>query len=210
MGLSIMTIDKSYWHHVWTARVRPIKIWYILLPLIVSSAVAIVALRDNNVTMGKMRDTVYVADKNNNGVKTALQNLQMYVTTHMNTNLTAGAGSVYPPIQLRYTYQRLQDAAKQKASQENTDLYTAAQKYCEQQNSVDFSGHNRVPCIEQYVLNHGGPQPQTIPDSLYKFNFVSPTWSPDLAGWSLFISILLALFLTIRMLIGAMLARLTR
>jgi hypothetical protein len=71
-------------------------------------------------------------------------------------------------------------------------LYTDAQHYCEQQDSVDFSGHNRVPCIEQYVQAHGGGQApaSNIPDALYKFDFVSPQWSPDLAGWSLVAAIL--------------------
>ncbi|HSW74505.1 MAG TPA: hypothetical protein VLG16_01400 [Candidatus Saccharimonadales bacterium] len=200
-------MDKKYWHHIWMKRVRPVKVWYLLVLLACSVFVCVSALRANNIKMGQVRDAVYTADKNNANVEGALQNLQMFVTSHMNTNLTAGAGSVYPPIQLKYTYQRLQDAANQKAAEANQNLYTEAQKYCEQQDSVDFSGHNRVPCIEQYVSGHGGPAAPQIPDSMYKFNFISPSWSPDLAGWSLVASILLAAALVVRLLLGWLLLK---
>jgi hypothetical protein len=105
----------------------------------------------------------------------------------MNTNLSAGSDAVYPPVQLKYTYDRLVAAQADQLSQTNTQLYTDAQQYCEQQDPTDFSGHNRVPCIEQYVAARtpDAVQLPAIPDALYKFSFVTPTWSPDLAGWSL-------------------------
>jgi hypothetical protein len=149
------------------------------------------ALRANNQHMIKLRDAVYSADKNNTDVVKPLKALQAYVTSHMNTNLSAG-NSVYPPIQLKYTYDRLVQAQSQQSGQSNTEIYSQAQTYCEALNNTDFSGHNRVPCIEQYVQTHGGTsQPQqAIPDALYKFSFVTPAWSPDLAGWSMIVAAL--------------------
>ena len=126
----------------------------------------------------------------------------------MNTSLAAGNTSVYPPIQLKYTYQRLQDAAQEKAATSNTTLYSEAQKYCEQQDSTDFSGRNRIPCIEEYVTSHGGVAAQKIPDSMYKFDFASPTWSPDFAGWMLALTILFAFLLVVRIALGLILKRL--
>jgi hypothetical protein len=76
--------------------------------------------------------------------------------------------------------------------QTNAQLYTDAQQYCQALDPTDFSGHNRVPCIEQYVETHNAIA-QSIPDSLYEFDFISPTWSPDLAGWGLVGSILSAI-----------------
>jgi hypothetical protein len=139
--------------------------------------------------MIKLRNAVYAADKSDGNTQAALQALQGYVTAHMNTNLSAGPDPVYPPVQLKYTYDRLIQAQSNSLAQTNTQLYTAAQHYCEQQDPVDFSGHNRVPCIEQYVQSHGATLP-AIPDALYKFDFISPAWSPDLAGWSLLLAIL--------------------
>jgi hypothetical protein len=173
-------MNKRHLHHLW-AKVRILKPWYFL------------ALRANNQHMAKLRTAVYSADKNDTDVQAALNQLQAYVTAHMNTNLTAGNTSVYPPIQLKYTYQRLQDAQSDQLANANTDLYTDAQHYCEQQDPVDFSGHNRVPCIENYVETHDAAQLPAIPDALYKFSFVSPTWSPDLAGWSLLVTIVFGL-----------------
>ncbi|HVV25626.1 MAG TPA: hypothetical protein VHC21_01150 [Candidatus Saccharimonadales bacterium] len=176
-------MNKRYLHHVWT-QLRAVKPWYFLAVAVISTVVCVFALRANNEHMVKLRSAVYAADKNNGDVNGALHNLQAYVTAHMNTNLSSGPNAAYPPIQLEYTYERLVQA--QEKSQNGDQLYTEAQKYCEQQDPVDFSGHNRVPCIEQYVQSHGGTQtPANIPDALYKFSFLSPRWSPDLAGWSL-------------------------
>src|SRR3569623_2135985 len=106
----------------------------------------------------------------------------------MNTYLATSAG-LYPPNQLKYTYDRLVKAEGDRVTLANSQLYTQAQVYCQQQNSVDFSGRNRVPCITNYVNTHG-IKTQAIPDALYKFDFVSPRWSPDLAGWSMVFTVL--------------------
>ena len=161
--------------------------------------ICIFALRANNEHMIKLRSAVYAADKSNGNVESALEQLQAYVTTHMNTNLDSGNGTVYPPIQLKYTYQRLLQAQSQAAATTNTQLYTEAQTYCQQQDSVDFSGRNRVPCIEQYVQTHDTQLP-TIPAALYEFSFISPSWSPDLAGWSLLAASFSAVMLIVSLL----------
>jgi hypothetical protein len=186
-------MDKRRLHHIWT-KLRLVKPWYLLSVALLSAIICVFALRANNQHMLSLRNAVYTADKNDTDVQGSLNRLQAYVTAHMNTNLSTGT-SVYPPIQLKYTYDRLVQAQQSAAAAAlgNTDLYTAAQHYCEQQDPVDFSGHNRVPCIEQYVQSHGGgalPTNPNIPDSLYKFAFVSPRWSPDLAGWTMLIATL--------------------
>lgn len=177
-------------HHLWTLA-RPIRPRYFLIAAVLCGVVCIVALRANNLHMGKLREAVYQADQNNGDVQSALTNLQRYVTSHMNAGLSGGHNSVYPPIQLKYTYERLK--ASSVSAQSNSELYTEAQAYCQQQNPTDFSGRNRVPCIEQYVLSHGSGKSTPIPDSLYKFDFRAPLWSPDLAGWSLVLSVLFLL-----------------
>jgi hypothetical protein len=181
-------MNKRRLHHLWT-KVRWIKPGYFLVLAIISTVIFVFALRANNVHMIKLRSAVYTADKNNSDVNSALKQLQSYVTTHMNTDLSSGNGSVYPPIQLKYTYERILQSQSQSALTVNSQLYTEAQTYCQQQNSVDFSGRNRVPCIEQFVQAHDTKLPN-IPVSLYEFSFASPTWSPDLAGWSLLIAII--------------------
>lgn len=163
---------------------------YFLAITVVFATVSVFALRSNNQHMIKLRDVVYQADKDNTDVGGPLKNLQTYVTAHMNTNLSAGPTPVYPPVQLKYTYERLVRAQGDAVGAANATLYTAAQAYCEQQNSTDVSGRNRVPCIEQYVQQHNPAKLPQIPDALYKFAFVTPKWSPDLAGWSIVITLL--------------------
>jgi len=202
-------MDKRYWHFIWTTYIRPVRVWYLLVLLAICGVTSVAALRNNNITMGRLREAVYTADKNNDHVVESLQKLQLYVNTHMNTSLTAGS-SVYPPIQLKYTYDRLQEAAAEQANISNSQIYTDAQKYCEDQNSTDFSGRNRVPCIEKYITDHGGKPAAKIPDSLYKFNFTSPTWSPDLAGWSLVATVLFAIVAGLRVVVGWVLKKFTK
>lgn len=163
---------------------------YFLTISIAFAIISVFALRANNQHMIELRNIVYAADKNNTDVSQPLKNLQAYVTTHMNTNLNAGPTPVYPPIQLRYSYERLVRAQGDAVGAANAKLYTEAQAHCEQQNSADVSGRNRIPCIEQYVQQHNPAKLTQIPDALYKFSFVSPKWSPDLAGWSIVIAVL--------------------
>lgn len=171
----------------WFTKVRPI---YVLLAAVICGVVCIAALRSNNEHMLELRNAVYQADKNDGNVAKALDNLQAYVTAHMNTNLSTGRGSVYPPIQLEYTYLRIVKAEESSSKNANSGLYTAAEYYCQKQDPIDFSGRNRVPCIEQYVTSHGSSVPK-VPPALYEFDFLSPSWSPDLAGWSLLVTIFL-------------------
>jgi hypothetical protein len=196
-------MNKRRLHHVWT-RLRLIKPWYFLIIAIISVDICVFALRANNQHMLKLRNAVYSADKNNTDVEGALKQLQAYVTAHMNTNLNSGTGSVYPPVQLKYTYDRLLQAQTKQLAQTNTQLYTEAQHYCEQQNPVDFSGHNRVPCIEQYVSSRAPDTVQlpAISTALYEFSFVTPSWSPDLAGWSLVAAVLSGLLFIVTLLAG--------
>lgn len=148
---------------------------YVFLALfIIAAIVSISALRHNNQRMIELREEVYAADKNGGDVNTALNNLRQYVYGHMNTNLASGGNSIKPPIQLKYTYQRLQDQQEQAIRQ--------------------------------------GQTPEPVPAALYQFDFVSPTWSRDFAGWSLVVSALcLLIFLfsfTLDKLVKARLVRL--
>lgn len=183
-------MDKRRLHHYWS-EIKPIKPWYFLILALVSGVICIAALRSNNENMIKLRDAVYTADQNNGNVELALQNLQTYVVSHMNTDLAAGPNAVHPPIQLKYTYDRLMAAQDAQVEAANKDLYTRAQTYCQEIIPIGFSGRYREACINQYVTTKGA-KVQPIQKSLYEFDFVSPKWSPDLAGWSLVVT---ALFL---------------
>jgi preprotein translocase subunit SecF len=170
--------------------------WVFLALFLISGITTIAALRHNNETMVHLRSAVYEADKSGGDINSALNNLRRFVYGHMNTNLSSGGNAIKPPIQLKYTYERLQAAEQKRADNANSNVYTEAQIYCQQQNSVDFSGRNRVPCVSDYVTTHG-TKAGTIPAALYQYDFVSPAWSPDLAGWSMALTaVLLVAFIS--------------
>jgi len=200
-------MTKRRLHHAWR-KFRLIRPGYFLAIGLLSLVVCIYALRSNNEQMIKLRAEVYAADQNNGDVQGALTNLQKYVTTHMNTNLSTGPNPVYPPIQLKNTYDRLVAAQSQQLSAQNSDLYSQAEAYCQLTVPTGFSGRYRVPCIEQYITSHSLKQ-VSIDQSLYEFDFISPAWSPDLAGWSLVITTVFGFLFIVSWLAGWLIKKYT-
>lgn len=199
-------MDKRQLHH-FSTQFKKVKPIYFVGIAVTSGVVCVFALRANNQHMIQLRQTLYTADKNNTDVQKPLQELQIYVTSHMNTDLSVGATGVYPPVQLKYTYDRLVKAQGEQVAQSNTKIYNDAQQYCEAQNHTDVSGRNRVPCIEEYVQQHTAATSRPIPDALYKFSFATPTWSPDLAGWSMAIAVMSSVAAVFSFLLGRWLRR---
>jgi hypothetical protein len=152
------------------------------------SLVCVVALRQNNQQMVKLRDAVYVADKNNGDVY-----------GHMNTDLSSGNNNIKPPIQLQYTYQRLYNAQLNQVQSANQQIYTDAQFYCHSSAPAN-SVQAQLTCIQNYAVKHGVSNANiNIPAGLYEFDFASPAWSPDLAGWSLLLSFILFIAFLVRL-----------
>jgi hypothetical protein len=178
-------MNKRHLHHVWRTY-RRIKPWYFVIAVLVFGTICLVSLRHNNQHMVQLRDAVYTADKNSGDVEGALRNLRQYIYGHMNTSLASGPNAVHPPIQLKYTYDRLLQSQQAALGQGDSSLYNAALDYCTGQTSI---GSEAIACIQQYATDHGA-RLTVIPDGLYKFDFTSAKWSPDLAGWSLILTVL--------------------
>lgn len=180
-------MNKRQLHHIWT-RLKKLNYWFFLAAFLITGFISIMALRQNNLTALKLRSEVLKVDKEQGDTEAALKNLRRFVHAHMNTNL-AGDTSVYPPIQLKYTFERLAAAEKARAESQNGNTYNDAQNFCEKNFPQSFLGAGRLPCIQNYLDSRPNVQAKPIPDSLYKFDFVSPAWSPDLAGISMIVSI---------------------
>ena len=191
-------MNKRKLHHIFV-KLRPISYWYFAIIFVVSGGVAAYTLRQNNLKALQLRDQVLAADKANNDVEAALRNLREFTYSHMNTNLASDTG-IYPPIQLKYTYDRLVAAERARVESSNQDLYGAAQHHCETTEPESFFGAGRLDCVTRYIDQHGteAAQPRTIPEDLYKFDFADPIWSPDLAGWSLVAAVVALLLLITR------------
>ncbi|HEX5447709.1 MAG TPA: hypothetical protein VFW90_00710 [Candidatus Saccharimonadales bacterium] len=175
------------------------RAWFILF--VISALICVFALRHNNQHMAKLRDAVYVADKNNGNVEKAMDSLRSYVFAHMNTSLSSGTG-ITPPIQLKYTYQRLVMAKEDEIQQANQNIYNSAASYCRAHIAGTLDS-DLLACVQNYAVKHGVTAGvSAIPTGLYEFDFVSPAWSPDLAGWSLITTIALFIAFAIKFLAG--------
>jgi len=188
-------MHKRHTHHV-LKLLRKVSPWYFVIAIVLSAGLTVAALRHNNLVALQLRDQVLKVDEQNGDVEGALKKLREYVYAHMNTDLAA-PGGVYPPVQLKYRYERLQAAEKARVTAANGTLYTEAQGYCERLIPEGRSLY-RIDCIQNYITSHGGTAEKAIPDALYKFDFQPPMWSPDLAGWSLVLTVLLIIAFIIR------------
>mgnify|MGYP006288184565 CR=1 FL=1 len=166
-------------------------------------SLSIVGLMRNSQGAVDRYERLLAVDKAGGDVETALNDLRGYIYSHMNTQIGSELG-INPPIQLKYTYERLVAAEEERVSNINSELEPEAIAFCEAQNPSGFSGRFRLDCIEQYK-DENGAKIQPIEDDFYKFDFVPPRWSADLAGFSILlaiafgISFVLQLLLYIRM-----------
>jgi hypothetical protein len=140
--------------------------------------------------MLQLRDEVLRVDDETGDISKVaplIEDLGNYVLNHMNTNL----GSA---IELPGTYATAVEKIRkqvEKSGSANSKIYAEAQKKCE---DPFIPLPSRAQCIQDYVLANAKPGTDVreleFPDkSLYSYSFASPFWSPDLAGFSVLISV---------------------
>jgi hypothetical protein len=149
-------------------------------------AMSIIGLTQNSQGAKERYDTLIAVDQAGGDVESALNDLRGFIYSHMNTQIGSELG-IRPPIQLKGTYERLVAIEEARVAKANESIYAAAQADCEQKFPAGSLRNGRVQCIQSYIDENGAKQ-QVIEDDFYKFDFVPPRWSADLAG----ISILLA------------------
>jgi hypothetical protein len=164
----------------------------VVVLLLIFAALSVYELRQNNLGMISLKNQLMVADKNNGNVNGDINKLRSYIYSHMNTSPSSGANGIYPPIQLKYTYQRLLANAQAQVSAQNGQIYAQAVAYCNNlmpnYSPTEANLQKLTTCEEQYYE----AQPRAtayVAAPLYEFDFVSPFWSPDLAGFSILITI---------------------
>jgi hypothetical protein len=186
------------WH-----KFSSISLITITIALVVCAGISIFALRANNLKMAELRQAVYAADEKNGDVETALNNLRIFIYGHMNTDLRSGNAGSQPPIQLvnRFIRAVAAEQARVAAQSNAAKVYSDAQAQCERSNLPLTA---RAQCIQNYVSTHGtsSQQPNLPPKEFYTFDFASPGWSPDLAGWSLVAALFFGIILLVRLAAG--------
>lgn len=189
-----MSIDKGKLHHWWRQLTR-VKTWHLVLVFLLLATASIFLLRDNNLQMIERRRAVLQADQENGDVEMALKDLRKYMAGHMNTRMGE-------PIQLKYTYERIAQDRFAKAAEsggtDNAAAYQQAQAECARSNTVAYA-----QCVIDRTGNLApGANPIVnveLPDAaMFSYIFYSPTWSPDLAGFVLLLTILTLLIIIVR------------
>lgn len=180
-------------------QLQVIKTWQLIVLLVLMLFVSATFLRMNNVGMISRRNAVAAADKSGDidQIQQRLYDLQRYSAAHMN----ADSGVMYLQDQYNRDVQRQAEAASTTGSTKALEIRRAAEDVCKPQ----FNGWS--PAYVQCYVNELNKHPsdeiteQLAPPSsaLYRYSFVSPLWSPDFAGFSLLISLLIAMFIVLRL-----------
>lgn len=189
-------MNKRKLHHS-LKLLRKLRYSWLLVACLLAIVVAVFSLRANNQRTIELRSAVFTADEQNADVEAALRELREFVFSHMNTNLSSGANAVKPPIQLKYRYDRLVSAAKTAYDAESAKVVQDAEAYCVQKYPNVIFSQDRLNCARDYANAHPVTL-QAIPDDLYKFDFASPFWTPDTAGWSIVLAIIFLLLFALR------------
>jgi len=165
-------------------QIQRIKTWQLVILLLLNAFISATLLRVNNVGMLQRRDAVHAADKAGNAddTRARLYDLRRYAASHINANTG--------PVYLQDQYNRDAQAAIQAATQVSAAGQTAnaqAEAVCKPQ----FHGWSTayMECflaeLDKRPTSEKLPDPVMPVAELYKYEFLSPVWSPDFAGWSI-------------------------
>lgn len=187
-----------------------LKLWELVVLLVISLFISATLLRLNNIGMIQRRDAVEVADKSGEEVElmNRLYDLQRYVAAHMN----ASPGQVALDHAYKRAYDRdfkvFEETAQRSGS--GNDVVQKVRQTCD--NQAKQGGYGRfwvradpryVSCINEEWAKYPSAAvsdvqfkpPSTAP---YYQTFVSPLWSPDAAGWSVLVTVLLMVVVIVK------------
>lgn len=180
-------------------QLQVIKTWQLIILLILMLFITATFLRLNNTGMVSRRNAIAAADKSGDVGQIAdrLYDMQRYSAAHMN----ASSGVMYLQDQYNRDVQKQAENSSQTGSTKALEIRRAAEEVCKPQ----FNGWS--PAYVQCYVNELDKHPadevtaQIAPpsSSLYRYDFVSPLWSPDFAGFSALISVLITLMIAARM-----------
>ena len=180
-------------------RLQRVKTWQLLILLILAGFIAATFLRLDNIGMTERRDAVLAADKagDENVIRSRLYDLQRYSAGHMNSD----TGVFYLEQQYKRDSQNALDAASQ-YEDPNGNVNVKADAVCKPQYTAWSEAY--VQCFaDQLAKFPPSPNPAEHADlpstSLYRYDFISPLWSPDFTGFSVLVCVAIALMIFVRL-----------
>ncbi len=152
--------------------------------------------------MIQRRDAVLQADKGTDTTvtQTRLYDLQRYVASHMNADM----GVIYLEGQYKRDSQKAIESASDD-SNPNGNVFRRAQDVCAPR-YANLGGYSQA--YQQCVIGElnsygesGGPAVEIkLPKTeQYRFSFATPLWSPDFAGFSVLICVLIIYLIAVRL-----------
>lgn len=186
-------IRKTIW------RLNRVKTWQLLVILLLLMFIAATFLRLNNIGMVQRRAAVLTADETDNPevIQSRLYDLQRYAAEHMNAN----TDEFYLEGQYRRDVERIIQAASDDSNPQG-NIHVKADEVCRPQYTVWSQAY--VQCfteeLAKYPPSEDPTQNVSLPSTnLYRHNFASPLWSPDFAGWSVAVCIVLIAMIVVRL-----------
>lgn len=190
---------KSHLQHALKV-VRRLRTWQLVLLALVMTFLAVITLRANSLEAAKYFQAVKVADEKGENVDEAMGKLQEYVSHHMNTDLER--------VTLSSTYERdyqkavtdFQNSGGNIGVDEKAAIATCA--YLQKPGVVYYQQYSH--CVENILksLPSSGNLATSVKSpqkELYEFHFSSPGWSPDLAGFTSAIALILWLIIAAKL-----------
>jgi len=174
-------------------RHKRVKIWQLIVVFLLLLAGSVFTLRHNNLKMVELRSAVIEADVKGVGVSESIEELNSFIFNHMNTR-------VVRPIELVNTYNRQAEAVVQAAQKgSGRDIYAEGTAACERR-GIPLS--SIAQCIAQYASENASAvtaQKITLPDkNRFTYSFVSPVWTPDVAGFFTLSTVVVLAWLLVR------------
>lgn len=199
-----MALNKRKLHH-YLRYVTSLKTWQLVIILVLMLFVSATLLRLNNLGMLERRQAVIDADKTGDRQKTvaALEELRSYVNSHMNTDMGRG-------VYLEQSYAKARDAAIERAASANSTnpnsaAYQQASVACRSRfiGGTESYRNDYVQCVIDQVgaMSQGQDPAESInlpKADTYRYSFVSPRLSLDLAGCSVLLTLLIATLILLR------------
>jgi hypothetical protein len=166
-------------------QLQRVKTWQLFIIFILMAFVAATFLRLNNIGMLQRREAVLAADKTGDMqiTQSRLYELHRYSAAHMNTD----TGPF--DLESRRDVQKAVDAATSNDSSKES-INAKVDKIC--RSRVSGYGSAWIQCFSEELAKF---PPSTDPEDtvnlpsplLYRHAVASPLWTPDFAGWSVFI-----------------------
>ena len=179
-------------------QLQRVKTWQLVVLLILMAFVSATFLRLNNIGMIERRSSVMTADSagDNSKTQSRLYDLQRYVSAHMNADLGKG---VFLEVTYNRDYNTLLTNASNSANA-NGNIYKKAQDVCAPRFSVYSTAYLQCTLSElgKYPASSDLVSSISLSPNAYIYSFASPLWSPDFAGWSILICVVILIMILAR------------